>query len=144
LVRNLDPGKGLGQADAAREFAEKMGGVTLETTPGGRIIDDWPDINKLAWDADSGSPPFSGPLWQAVSEKYAESTSGIVNVVQTPDKTWSPKTVWHNQEKPLILDRLDTGKVDGIQMHVVDLSGSTHQPSPSYVDQLLKFDQRTP
>lgn len=137
--------KDLGQPDAARAFAEKIGGVTLETTSGGRVIDGWPDINNLPWDGSTGaSPPFSGPLWEAVSRKYAESTSGVVNVVQTPDRVWSPKTVWHNQEKPLLLDRLETGKIDAIEMHIVDLSSSTHQLSPNYIDQLLKFDQRKP
>jgi hypothetical protein len=137
--------KDLGQPDAARVFAEKIGGVTLETTSGGRVIDGWPDINNLPWDGSTGaSPPFSGSLWEAVSRKYAESTSGVVNVVQTPDRVWSPRTVWHNQEKPLLLDRLETGKIAGIQMHIVDLSSSTHQLSPNYIDQLLKFDQRKP
>jgi hypothetical protein len=137
--------KELGQPDAARVFAEKIGGVTLETTSGGRVIDGWPDINKLPWDGSTGaSPPFSGSLWEAVSRKYAESTSGVVNVVQTPDRVWSSKTVWHNQEKPLLLDRLETGKIEGIKMHIVDLSSSTHQLSPNYIDQLLKFDQRKP
>jgi hypothetical protein len=134
----------LKQVDAARAYAEKIGGVTLETTAGGRIIDAWPDINKMPWDASRGSPPFSGPLWQGVSEKYAEGTSGIVNVVRTPNKLWNPRTVWHNQEKPLLLDRLEAGKISDIQLHVVDLSAETHQLSPSYIDQLLKFDQRTP
>ncbi|GJI96381.1 hypothetical protein RugamoR57_30990 [Duganella caerulea] len=134
--------KQLGHPDAARAFAEKIGGVTLETTSGGRIIDGWPDINNLPWDASKGPPPFSGPLWQGVSEKYAEGTSGIVNVVQTPNKLWDPLTVWHNQEKPLLLDRLEQGKISDIQLHVVDLSSAPHQLSPNYIDQLLKFDQR--
>jgi len=134
----------LKQVDAAQAFAEKIGGVTLETTPGGRVIDRWTDITSMPWDASRGSPPFSGPLWQGVSEKYAEGTSGIVNVVQTPNKLWDPNTVWHNQEKPLLLDRLETGKISEIQLHVVDLGATTHQLSPNYIDQLLNFDQRKP
>lgn len=133
----------MGQPDAARVFAEKMGGVTLETTPGGRIIDDWDEVNKgYPWNADSGPPPWSSDLWSATSEKYASGVSGNVNVVQTPDRLWDPRTIWSQQEKPLLLDAQELGKVSNINVHVVDGSGETHLLSPSYTEELLKFDQK--
>jgi len=134
--------KETGHPDAARAFAEKIGGVTLETTPGGRIIDGWDDINSFPWNAEKGPPPWGSELWGGVSEKYALGASGTVNVVQTPDKLWEPRTIWHNQEKPMLLDLMEEGQISDIKMHVVDLGSETHPLSNNYIDQLLEFDQR--
>lgn len=132
-----------GQQDAARKFAEQIGGVTLETTPGGRIIDGWDEVNNgFPWNAESGPPPWASQLWEETSEKYAKGTSGVVNLVQTPNKLWDPTTIWHTREKPLLLDRLEQGKISEIKMHVVDMSSGTHSLPSNYINQLLKFDQR--
>jgi len=132
-----------GRPDAARVFAEKIGGVTLETTPGGTIIDGWDEVNKgYPWNADYGPPPWSSQLWEEASEKYAKGTSGVVNLVQTPNKLWDPTTIWHTREKPMLLDRMEQGKISDIKMYVVDLSSGTHGLPDTYINQLLKFDQR--
>lgn len=132
-----------GKPDAARAFAEKIGGVTLETTPGGRIVDGWDEVNKgFAWNEDKGPPPWASDLWADLSEKYAEGTSGVINVVQTPDRLWDPRTIWHKAEKPTLLERLEAGKIDAINMHVVDMRSGIHNLPTSYVDKLLDFDQR--
>lgn len=135
--------KTLGQQDAARAFAEKIGGVTLETTPGGRIIDEWKEVNsKFPWNADSGPPPWTSQLWGDVSKKYAEGASGQVNLVQTPNKLWDPATVWHTQEKPTLSHLQKMGQISDIKIHVVDASSATQKLPESYIEQLLKFDQR--
>lgn len=132
-----------GQPDAARTFAEKIGGVTLETTPGGRIIDNWPDVNsKFAWNADSGPPPWTSDLWRGVSKKYAEAVTGQVNLVQTPAKLWDPTTIWHTQEKPTLTYLQKMGQIRDIKVHVVDGNSATNVLSQGYIEQLLKFDQR--
>lgn len=132
-----------GQSDAARAFAEKIGGVTLETTPGGRIIDNWAEVNdKFKWNADAGDPPWSSELWGGVSKKYAEAATGQVNLVQTPNKLWDPTTVWHSQEKPTLDYLQKIGQISDIKIHVVDASSATQQLSQGYIEQLLKFDQR--
>lgn len=133
----------MGQDDAARTFAERIGGVTLETTPGGRIIDGWDEVNNgFPWNADSGPPPWASQLWEDASEKYAKGTTGVVNLVQTPNKLWDPTTIWHTREKPMLLDRLEQGKISEIKMHVVDMRADTHGLPPTYINQLLNFDQR--
>lgn len=132
-----------GQQDAARIFAEKIGGVTLETTPGGRILDGWDEVNnEYPWNAGYGPPPWAGQLWEEASEKYAKDTSGVVNLLQTPNKLWDPTTIWHTREKPMLLDRLEQGKISEIKMHVIDLSSGAHRLPNTYINQLLKFDQR--
>jgi hypothetical protein len=132
-----------GQRDAARAFAEKIGGVTLETTPGGRVIDGWDEIkNGYAWNADKGPPPWGSDLWGGVSEKYANAATGKVSLVQTPNKLWDPTTIWHTQEKPTLRFLQKMGQVSDINIHVVDLSASTHELSSGYAKQLLDFGQR--
>ena len=132
-----------GQPDAARTFAERIGGVTLETTPGGRIIDNWQDVSsKFAWNADSGPPPWTSDLWGGVSKKYAEAVTGQVNLVQTPAKLWDPTTIWHTQEKPTLTYLQKMGQIGDIKVHVVDGNSATNVLSQGYIEQLLKFDQR--
>jgi hypothetical protein len=132
-----------GQADAAREFANKIGGVTLETTPGGRVIDGWDEVNRgYPWNKDDGPGPWSSDLWKGVSKKYAQGAVGDVNVIQTPNKLWDPTTVWHTQEKPALLDLQELGQIGDIKLHVVDGSSATRQLPQRYIDQLLEFDQR--
>jgi hypothetical protein len=135
--------KATGQADAAREFAKKIGGVTLETTPGGRVIDGWDEVNRgYPWNKDDGPGPWSSDLWKGVSKKYAQGAVGDINVIQTPNKLWDPTTVWHTQEKPALLDLQELGQIGDIKLHVVDGSSATQQLPKGYIDQLLEFDQR--
>jgi hypothetical protein len=108
-----------GDPKTAQKFAEGIHGVTLETTAGGRIIDEWPDLKSYNWVKDNGPPPHARDLWKAASEKYAEGASGIVNTVQTADKLDASYTLWHNVEKRVIADRLDTGDVTALNMYVI-------------------------
>jgi hypothetical protein len=132
-----------GQQDAARAFAEKIGGVTLETTPGGRIIDGWEKVNDgFTWDAKSGPGPWASDLWKETSKKYANAVTGDVNLIQTPNKLWDPTTIWHTQEKPTLTYLQEIGQVHDIKIHVVDAGSATHELSQGYIGQLLEFDQR--
>ena len=70
-----------GNSPAAAAEAAKNGGVTLEGTPGGRVLDNWPALNtKLPWT--SGGKD----LWGGVSGKYTSGLSGDVRVLRTPSK----------------------------------------------------------
>lgn len=129
-----------GNAQAAKDYAKSIGGVTLETTPGGRIIDGWDEVNKgYPWNGDYGPPPWTSDLWKAASENYANGANGVVNIVQPAEKLWDPRTIWHNQEKPLIKNRELMGQVSAIKIHVLDGSLSPKELPTGYVDQLLKF-----
>jgi hypothetical protein len=54
-----------GDPEEAQRFAEGIGGVTLETTSGGRIIDGWDEVNKgYPWDRYAGEEgPYARDLW---------------------------------------------------------------------------------
>lgn len=104
-----------GDKDAAGEFARQRGGVTLETTAGGRVVDNWDLLNEsLPWD--SGGSDF----WGNLSEKYSNGATGIVNVVQTPEKAaQGGGYTWKNREQP-VLERLqERGIVTDIIFNVL-------------------------
>ena len=126
-----------GSPDKAQEFAKEIGGVTLETTSGGKIIDRWDTGHP--WNEDSGDPPYSKDLWGGVSEKFADGISGDVNLVQTPEKLWDPGTIWHNKEKAYIKDKIMLGDVNGIDIHVVKTDGSFVKLDDSYTATLLEY-----
>lgn len=139
-----------GNQPAAQKFADSIGGSTLEGTPGGRVINGWEDVNQIPWRTSPGQAPGSGELWNGVSEKFAQSASGEVHVVQRPDKLWEQGTVWHNTEKPIIKNSIATGQVSKVNMYVLDgdsqpeiyaiTGNSSPVPlSPNYVNDLLKL-----
>ncbi|MBO0721725.1 MAG: hypothetical protein J2P41_12930 [Blastocatellia bacterium] len=102
-----------GDKEGAKAFAEQTGRVTLETTPGGRVLDNWerPEFN---WD--SGGEE----LWSKVSEKYANGASGIVEVVQTPERyEQGGGYIWKKVEKGILEDRKDRGIVTEINYNVL-------------------------
>jgi len=105
-----------GNKAAAIEYANRHGKVTLETTAGGRLVDDWKLLNKsLPWSR--GGEEF----WGGISTKYARGTSGDISIIQTPDRALSAKGFewkggynWQNYEKPVIDAYRDTGRVGKI------------------------------
>jgi hypothetical protein len=109
----------------------------LETTPGGRIIDDWHDIKSYPWDTPDGPPPHGKRLWAAVSKEYAKGATGKVNTVQTIGKLTDITSLWHNVEKPIIQNGLLSGKVTDLKMYSVNESGVLETLSENEIDSLL-------
>jgi hypothetical protein len=128
-----------GDAKAAQKFAESIKGVTLETTAGGRIIDDWDKVkNGYKW-TKPDEPPYARDLWVGASQKYAEGVTGHVNTVQMPEKLWDPRTLWHTVEKPEINIKLATGEVSGVNMYTLNSSGELISLSKNQMDSLIKL-----
>ncbi|GAA5216491.1 hypothetical protein GCM10025776_17320 [Corallincola platygyrae] len=126
-----------GSPDKAKEFAQNIDGVTLETTLGGKIIDQW-DTGHV-WSEGEGPPPWSKDLWSQVSEKYADGISGKVNLIQTDNKLWDPGTIWHNKEKALVKDKILMGEVDSLSIHVVKSDGTYAELPQTYVNTLMEY-----
>ena len=75
------PDKGFlwsGNADYAKQFADAQGANVLETTLGGRVVDNW-DVLK-----NSGVDPTE--FWDGLSDKYASQLSGHVTNLQTAER----------------------------------------------------------
>jgi len=45
---------------------------------------------------------------------------GHVNAVQLPKKLWDDATLWHNLEKDVVRDKLQTGEVTGLNIYTVN------------------------
>ncbi|MDK6079995.1 hypothetical protein [Massilia varians] len=134
-----------GDPKAAQKFSEEIDGVTLETTAGGRIINEWLELKRYNWTEDVGPGPYARELWSGASEKYAESVTGRVNAVQTSKKLWDTDTLWHNSEKPIIQDKLRTGEISDIKMYTINGStGEVISLSQNYVDSLMRLKGTAP
>lgn len=76
----------------AQQYAKEIGGVTLETTKGGKIVDEWPYMQKkMPW-KDEGRK-----FWMSLSENYASQASGKINVVRN-----KIGEIWAEVEKPIL------------------------------------------
>lgn len=128
-----------GDPKKAQQYAESINGTTLEISPGGRVIDQWNEINDLPWDEKQGSPPWSGDLWKEVSAKFARGAKGKVSVVQLPKKLWDQGTVWHNQEKGIIKVKYFIDEVTEIEILTVNSQDEFIKLSPNYVQNLMKL-----
>lgn len=74
-----------GGKDNAIDLATDRGGVSLESTAGGSLIDDW--LKDVPWDEKGGEgPPFLKDLWALASATYALQARGEITVIQTPKK----------------------------------------------------------
>jgi hypothetical protein len=74
-----------GGKDNAVDLATDRGGVSLESTAGGSLIDDW--LKDVPWDDKGGEgPPFLKDLWALASATYALQARGEITVIQTPKK----------------------------------------------------------
>lgn len=104
-----------GDKDAAIDIAAGQGGVALESTPGGTIIDDWSndDPSKaLPWNQDSKEPPpYLRDLWALASASYAESAQGKITIVQTPDRHPDGGMMWRLVEERILRNKARRGEI---------------------------------
>ncbi|UTA46849.1 hypothetical protein L1F30_11825 [Simiduia sp. 21SJ11W-1] len=99
-----------GALDKAAEFAREANGVSLETTKGGRIVNNWDQLNNS---------PISGQFWGDFSEKYASGVGGKVRVVHSDEAFLDGGSkIWRTRELPTIAGE---GKVESIE--ILDLNG---------------------
>ena len=112
-----------GNLDAAMSQAARANVALLETTPGGRIVNDWGFLNKR-WNWKAGGEQF----WGGLSSKYASGARGDVFVWQAPDRAidvggtldWKGGYVWQNYERPTIMQLQSIGTVRNINYGLVE------------------------
>lgn len=103
-----------GALTKAEEFAKENNGVSLESTNGGRIVNDWKELNNS---------PISGDFWTNLSEKYASGASGNVEVIQSDAAyTSGGGKIWKSTELPTLVKH---GKVNRVTLR--DLNGNERE-----------------
>ena len=103
-----------GALDKAAEMSQKGGGISLESTPGGRIANGWEAINNAS---------IKDEFWSKLSQKYASGAEGQITIVHS-DPAWATQGggVWQEVELPEIVQQ---GKVTGATL--VDLNGGVRE-----------------
>jgi hypothetical protein len=128
LVSRLDLSSGKekvfwsGNREAAGRLAEQSGRSVLESTPGGKVIDGWSELDQVfAWDG--GVPPRGPDFWGKVSAKYASDVKGRVELIQSGDRFPGGGTTFREHEWPQIRLRAQRGEVTDLVIHRIDDKG---------------------
>lgn len=87
----------------AVDLATGRGGVSLESTAGDSLIDDW--LGEIPWSEKEGEgPPFRKDLWALASATYALQARGEITVIQTPEKkALGGGDMWKRVERQILL-----------------------------------------
>lgn len=103
-----------GALTKAQEIAQKNNAVSLESTPGGWVVNDWKELNESS---------IADKFWSALSEKYASGAKGDVEVIQS-DAAFKNGggNVWKNTE---LKQLVEGGKVDQVTLR--DLDGNVRE-----------------
>lgn len=130
-----------GNKTLAGKIATEKGKTILEQTPGGRVIDEWKDLNStFSWDANDMAP-HGWDLWGDVSAKYSRDATGEIEVIQDYAKSFpGGGTTWRGREWPTIVDE---GKVTSINIIGMDSAGNIIdtmkiKPDSEIAEQLFK------
>ena len=110
-----------GNKEAAKAISAERGGVSLETTKGGKVVDDWAHLNdKFSW-PEGVKNSLGEQFWGGLSNKYAKQLSGDVTTLQTAERA---KTgggyVFKTYELPEVIKGQRSGKITSFSTEVVD------------------------
>lgn len=109
-----------GDKGAAKAISAERGGVSLETTKGGKVVDDWAHLNdKFPWPPGVKDSPGE-QFWGGLSNKYAKQLSGDVTTFQTADRA---KTgggyVFKTYELPEVVNGQASGRITSFKTEIV-------------------------
>ncbi len=103
--------------EAAQEYANSIGGTTLEMTQGGSVMNNWNWLKgKYPTWADE-QPTDLRPLWKAFSKKYAQGVTGIATYVHPKGEYGY---MWEKVEYKTLKINMLAGIVDEIREVIVD------------------------
>lgn len=101
-----------GDKNNAIDVGQERQGISLESTPGGCLMDDWA-LEGIPWSEREGEgPPFLKDLWQLMSATYAMQAEGEITVVQTPAKhREGGGEMWRLVERKILLAKIKQRRV---------------------------------
>ena len=110
-----------GNKELARKIAKAQGKTILEETAGGKVIDDWMELNSVfSWNP-KDMAPHGWDLWGEVSQNYTRGVSGEIHAIQDIGAFPKGGPTWRNREWAQIV-REQT--VTGINIHGMDKAGN--------------------
>jgi hypothetical protein len=110
-----------GNKELAAKIATEKGKTILEQTAGGKVINEWKDLNNtFSWDSkDLG--PHGWDLWGDVSAKYSKDATGEIDIIQDIKKFPAGGDTWSGSEWPTIVQE---GKVTSMNIFGMDKDGN--------------------
>lgn len=101
-----------GDKTNAIDLGQERDGISLESTSGGCLMDDW-KLEGIPWNKDYGDgPPFTQDLWSLLSASYAMQAEGEITIVQTPAKHQEGGgEMWRLVERKVLLAKIAQGTV---------------------------------
>lgn len=110
-----------GNKELARKIAKDNGKVILEETPGGKVIDEWKDLDEaFPWDGTKPGP-HGWDFWGEVSATYSRGAVGEIDVIQDFEKSFPHGgPTWRGREWPTIVEE---GKVTVMNIFGMDKAG---------------------
>lgn len=110
-----------GDPDLAKKIATEKGKITLEQTPGGKVIDGWKDLNNtFSWNPED-MEPHGWDLWGMVSREYARHAEGEIDIIQTAERFPKGGDIWRGKEWPTIVRER---KVTAMNIFCMDKKGN--------------------
>lgn len=110
-----------GNKELAREIAKSKGKTILEETPGGKVIDNWDDLNNVfSWDP-KDMKPHGWDLWGDVSENYSRGAVGDIEIIQDAKAFPAGGQTWRGREWPAIVEER---KVTSMTIYSMDKMGN--------------------
>lgn len=111
-----------GNKELARQIAKDTGKTILEETPGGKVADNWDDLNNaFSWDDKKDAGPYGWDLWGDISTNYSKDAMGEIDVIQDIKKFPAGGGIWRGQEWPTIKQ---TGRVTSMNIFGMDEVGN--------------------
>jgi len=87
-----------GDKKLAGKIATEKGKTILEQTAGGRVIDDWKDLNDaFTWDP-KDMEPYGWDFWGKISANYSKDAAGEIDVIQNIKKFPNGGDIWRTNE----------------------------------------------
>ncbi len=110
-----------GNKELAREIAKSKGKTILEETAGGKVIDNWDDLNNVfSWDP-KDMKPHGWDLWGDVSENYSRGAVGDIEIIQDAKAFPAGGQTWRGREWPAIVEER---KVTSMTIYSMDKMGN--------------------
>jgi len=106
-----------GNVDLAAKIATEKGKTILEQTAGGRVVNNWKELNEaFSWKPED-LKPGGDAFWGAISTEYSRDAAGEIDIIQDMTKFPNGGFIWRGYEWKTIVRE---GKVTSMNIYGMD------------------------